>query len=242
MKKIICLILIATQFAGCTVYKSRSVSFRPPQDYANSVNVHGVLVGAEHFADSAKADDAFGFDIRGAGLLPVQVVMDNQAGQGIEIVTAQTFLVDENNRYWKILSTREAVDRVEKASASGAIGSGAGKGAMYGAAAGTVLGLALGIVSGRSAGTAAVKGGVLGAAGGAVIGGASKSDDRSQEIKIAADIREKTLEGKVMPSGSLASGFIFFPGEATSAKSLRLQVRFTSSGAQQVLMLPLSLK
>jgi hypothetical protein len=240
MKKIICLIVIAAQFAGCSTYKNRSVSFRPPQDYANSMNVHGVLVGAEHYADTAKADETFGFDIRGAGLLPVQVVMDNQGGQGIEILTNQTFLVDENNRYWKILSTRESVDRVEKASASGAIGSGAGKGAMYGAAAGTILGLALGIVSGRNAGISAVKGGVIGGAGGAVIGGASKADDRSQEIKIAADIREKALEGKIIPSGSLASGFIFFPGEATSAKSLRLQVRFTSSGAQQVLMLPLS--
>ena len=76
MKKIICLIVIATQFAGCATYTNRSVSFRPPQDYANSVNVNGVLVGAEHFADPARADDAFGFDIRGAGLLPVQIGME----------------------------------------------------------------------------------------------------------------------------------------------------------------------
>ncbi len=240
MKKFICLIVIAAQFAGCTTYKNRSVSFRPPQDYPNSMNVYGVLVGAEQYADVTKADEAFGFDIRGAGLLPVQVVMDNQAGQGVEIVTSQTFLVDANNRYWKILSTREAVDRVEKAAASGAIGSGAGKGAMYGAAAGAILGLALGIVSGRNAGISAVKGGVLGGAGGAVIGGVSKSDNRSQEVQIAADMREKTLEGKVIPSGSLANGFIFFPGEATSAKSLRLQVRFNNSGTQQLLMLPLA--
>lgn len=238
MKKIICILVIAAHLSACATYESRSVSFRPPQDYGNSQDVSGLIVGAEAFADQKLAEEVFGFDIRGTGLLPVQVAMDNKSGQGVEVVAGQTFLIDSSNRYWKVLTNREAAERVEKATQSGSIGKGAGKGAAWGAAAGALLGLAIGIVSGRNAGSAAVKGGVLGGAGGAVIGGAGKAgDDREREYKIADDVREKGVEGKIMPAEALASGFIFFPGEAESARELRLQVRFRNTGRVQTLNL-----
>ncbi len=231
MKKFICLLVIATHVAACATYENRSVSFRPPQEYVNYQDVDGLMVGAEPFADKKQAEDAFGFDIRSAGLLPVQIVMDNRSGQGVEVVSGQTFLVDGSNRYWKILSNSEAVERVEKATEAGAIMGGAGKGAAWGAAAGAILGLALGVVSGRNVGESVVKGGVLGGAGGAVIGGANKAgDDRQREYKIADNVRDKGMEGKVMASGNLASGFIFFPGEAESVKDLRLQIKYRNTG------------
>jgi len=240
MKKILCLLVIAAHLSACATYESKSVSFRPPQDYANYQNTSGLLVGAESFADSKQAEQAFGFDIRAAGLLPVQVVLDNKSGQGVEVVSGQTFLIDETNRYWKILTNREAADRVQKATDAGAIAGGAGKGAAYGAAAGALLGLAIGVVSGRDVGSAVVKGGVLGGAGGAVIGGANKAgDDRQREYKIADDVRDKGVEGKIMQSDSLASGFIFFPGEVSSAKELRLQIKFRGDGRVQTLNLKL---
>jgi hypothetical protein len=71
-----------------------------------------------------------------------------------------------------------------------------------------------------------------------VIGGAGKAgDDREREYKIADDVREKGVEGKIMPAEALASGFIFFPGEAESARELRLQVRFRNTGRVQTLNL-----
>lgn len=226
MKKLLCLVIILCQLTACATYQNRAVSFRPPQGYANFHNSSGLMVGAESFSESATAEEAFGFDIRGAGLLPVQVVMDNKSGQAVEVVAGQTFLIDDGNRYWKLLTNREAAERVQKATESGVITSGAGKGAAWGAAAGALLGLAIGIVSGHNVGSAVVKGGVLGGAGGAIIGGASKADDHQQEYRIANEIREKGVEGKVMSAESLATGFIFFPGEAKSAKDLRLQIRF----------------
>jgi hypothetical protein len=42
-----------------------------------------------------------------------------------------------------------------------------------------------------------------------------------------------------MQADALASGFIFFPGEASSAKELRLQVRFRGDGRLQTLNLKL---
>lgn len=239
MKKILCILLCVTQLSACATYQNQSVSFRPPQDYANFHNTAGLMVGAESFADKDQAQDAFGFDVRGAGLLPVQLVMDNKSGQSVEVVSGQTFLVDDTNRYWKLLTNREAAERVQKATESGVITSGAARGAGWGAAAGAILGLALGIVSGRNVGEAVVKGGVLGGAGGAIIGGASKADDRQQEYKISNDIREKGLEGKIMAEEALATGFIFFPGEAKSAKELRLQLRFRGENKVQTINLKL---
>lgn len=231
MKKIICMLLIAAHISACATYENRSVSFRPPQDYSNYQNADGLIVGAEAFSDKKGAEDAFGFDIRGAGILPVQIVLDNRSGQGVELVSGQTFLIDGSSRYWKILSNQEAVDRLEKATEIGAIGKGAGRGAAFGAAAGALLGLALGIVSGRNAGESAVKGGIIGGAGGAVIGGADKAgDDRQRQYKIANDVRDKGIEGKVMQTESIANGFIFFPGEAETVKELRLQLRYRKSG------------
>ena len=236
MKKLITLLIIAAHLSACATYESKSASFRPPQDYANFQNTSGLQVGAESFADTKLAEQAFGFDIRAAGLLPVQVVIDNQSGQGIEVVSGQTFLIDETNRYWKILTNREAADRVQKATDSGAIAGGAGKGAAWGAAAGALMGLAIGVVSGRDVGSSVVKGGVLGGAGGAVIGGANKAgNDQQRDFKIADDIRDKGVEGKIMSPESLASGFIFFPGEVSSAKELRLQVKFRGDGRVQTL-------
>jgi len=238
MKKIICLMIIAAHISACATYENRSTSFRPPQDYINFQDASGLRVGGEAFTDEKRAEEVFGFNIRGAGVLPVQVVMENKSGQGVEIVSGQTFLVDATNGYWKILSNREAADRVEKATQSGAIGSGAAKGAGYGAAAGALLGLAIGIVSGRDVASSTVKGGVLGAAGGAVIGGASKADsDRGRDFRIAEDMREKGIEGKIVPVESLASGFIYFPGEAASARELRLQVRYRGTGRVETLIL-----
>jgi uncharacterized protein YcfJ len=198
------------------------------------------MVGAESYADVKQAEEAFGFNTRASGIFPVQVVIDNKSGQGVEVVAGQTFLIDDTNRYWKILSNREAVERVQKATEGETIAGGAGKGAALGASAGALLGLAIGIFSGKNIGSAVVKGGVLGGAGGAVVGGAEKAgDDRLREAKIAEDVSEKGVEGKVMPAESLAAGFIFFPGEVSSAKELRLQVRFRGDGRLKTLNLKL---
>lgn len=241
MKKLICMLLIAIHISACATYENRAVSFRPPQDYANYQDAGGLTVGAEAFADRKSAEEAFGFDIRGAGILPVQIVLDNRSGQAVEVVSGQTFLIDGTSRYWKILSNQEAVDRVQKATEVGGIGKGAGRGAAFGAAAGALLGLALGIVSGRNVGEAVVKGGVIGGAGGAVIGGADRAgNDHQREYKIANDVREKGIEGKIMQAEALANGFIFFPGEAETVKELRLQLRFRNSGSVKTINLRLN--
>ncbi|SNB47292.1 glycine zipper family protein [Geobacter sp. DSM 9736] len=224
--------------SACTSYKTQYAGFLPPEGYPNSQNVNGLVIGSEAYADKRSAEKAFGFDIKGAGLLPVQVVLENKSGKSVEFVASQTFLVDREGRYWNIIPTREALSRLEKSTQMAAfVGKGAGKGAVLGGLAGTVLGAAFGIVSGRSIGEAALRGGAVGAAGGAVVGGAQEGTSGEREYRIADDLRAKSLEGKAIEDSFLANGFLFFPAEATSAKELRLQYREKETGAVRTINL-----
>ena len=240
MKIKICsmIMLPILMLSGCAGYKTQYTSFRPPEAYTNFQTVDGAKIGGEAYADKDEAEKAFGFDIKGAGLLPVQIVLENKSGKNLEIVNNQTFLVDDDNRYWNIIPTSTAVDRLEKSTQLAAFfGKSAGTGALLGVAAGTVLGAALGIVSGGSVGEATLRGAAIGAAVGAVIGGVKEGTSGEREQHITEDIRTKGLEGKVIPPESLANGFIFFPGEAQTAKELRLQYREKESGIVHNVML-----
>ena len=222
---------------SCATYKTQYTGFRPPADYGNSSTVAGVTVGAEAYADQTAAREAFGFDIKKAGLLPVQVVMDNRGQEIFTVVGDQTFLVDAGNRYWNLITNAVAVDRVAKATESGAILAGAGKGAGWGAAGGAVLGAAFGILTGENVLETAGKGAAVGAAGGAVYGGTQGGTDPGRKRTVAEDIRDKGLEGKTIPGQSMANGFLFFPAEAQTARELRLQIRNLQSGEIHSLIL-----
>ncbi len=241
MKKLAVFMIATLLFSGCTAYKSQYVSFRPPEAYTNYREVAGVSVGGEAYPDQDSAEQAFGFDIKEAGLLPVMLVVDNKSGRSLEIVSGQTFLVDEGGNYWPVLPNHVAFDRLESSTQlSSFFGKGAGKGALLGAAAGGVLATAIGIASGKSVGEALGKGVAIGAAGGAVLGGASEGTSGEREQRISDDLRAKGLEGRPVPDGYLANGFLFFPGEAKSAKELRLQWRERETGQLHKLSLPLN--
>ena len=235
----VCLMLPIFALSGCTAYKSQYVSFRPPAAYPNNKVVDGVSFGAEAFADPEQAQNAFGFDIKGAGLLPVQVVIDNRGGMSLEIMQAQTYLVDDANGYWNVVPNAVAVSRLENSTQLAAVGEGAVKGGLLGAAGGALVGTAVGLASGSNVGTAAGAGAAIGGAGGAVIGGAHGGTSSERVRTIINDVRAKGLEGKVVPPESLANGFLFFPSEATTARELRLQYRERESGIVQTIILGL---
>lgn len=241
MKKLCAILLLPVLvLTSCTAYKSQFVSFRPPEAYTNRQEIAGISIGGEAYADTDAAEKAFGFDIRGAGLLPLQLVLNNKNGRTLEIVTAQTFLVDNAGSYWQVVPNNVAVDRIEKSTQLAAFfGRGAGKGALLGAAGGAILGAALGIVSGRNVGSMIGKGAAIGGAGGVIVGGASEGTSKEREYRITDDIRAKGLEGKTIPIDFLANGFIFFPGEAQSAKELRIQIMERETGRVHSVILAL---
>ena len=241
MKQLSTVMILLLVLSGCTSYKSQYVPFRPPQGYVNHREVSGVSIGAEAYPDAKSAKKAFGFDIKGAGLLPVMLVLDNKSGHNLEIVGGQSFLVDDAGNYWPVVPNNVAFDRLNKSSELASyFGSGAGKGALLGAAAGGLLATALGIVAGRDVGGYLGKGAAIGAAGGAVIGGSQQGSSPERQYRISDDLREKGLEGRLVPNQYLANGFLFFPAEATSAKELRLQWREKETGTLRSVTLPLS--
>lgn len=225
---VLCLALLVV--AGCTSYKSQEVPFRPPAAYAGMQVVGGAQVAAEAYADKAKAKEAFGFDVRDAGLLPVQVVIDNVGGHTLEVVPEQTFLIDAGGNYWNLLDRRTAYQRVEGSSEYARIAKGSAKSSLLGAAGGAVIGAAIGILTGENVGETLGKGAAVGAAGGAIFGGAKGATSGEEERQISRDLANKTLENRSIRPGILGRGFLFFPGEAPSASQLRLQLRDTGSG------------
>ena len=140
--------------ASCTFYESREVPFRPPDQIANVQQVGGTRVAAEQYADKSAAKAAFGFDIRGAGLLPVQLIFENRGPERFEVVPDQTFLVDASGGYWNLLDRKTAYQRVESSSEYASIVKGGAEKGMWGAAAGALAGAAIGILSGHNVGEA----------------------------------------------------------------------------------------
>ncbi len=218
--------------AACsTAYKAQPLPFKAPTAYNNSVSVVGAQIGARAFVDSQEARKAFGFDIRGAGMLPVQIAFDNQGPYTLEINPGQTFLEDAEGNLWPILTDKFAYERATKYAQTNKIFKEGAYSGFLGATAGAVIGAAVGIVTGEDVLRTAGEGAVIGGAGGAVLGGASAgADPNGARSMIVRDLKDKSLENKSITPGNLAHGIIFFPGEAKSARQLRLQLIERGSG------------
>jgi hypothetical protein len=228
----IVIIVIGLVFSvGCSKsYKVKPIPFKSPTSLKNVVEVDGAQIAARAFDETAEAKEAFGFDIRGAGMLPVQVIFDNQGTHPLEINGQQTFLEDQKGNLWPILNQKTAYERATKyAQAKEIFKEGAYKG-FLGAAAGAIVGTAIGIVMEESVGAAAGKGAAIGGAAGAVLGGAGGYGSNDVRRKITDDLHEKSLQNRVIGPKGLAYGFIFFPGEAASARRLRLQFMEKDTG------------
>lgn len=223
--------LIMFTAANCTTaYKAKPLSFKAPSAYNNMVETNGIQVGAQAFVETAAAQKAFGFDVRGAGMLPVQLVFDNQGRQNVEINPAQTFLEDQQGNLWPILTDKFAYERATKyAQTQQMFKEGAYKG-FLGAAAGSIIGAAVGIVSGEDVARTIGEGAVIGAAAGSVLGGASAYASNDARSSIVRDLKDKSLENQAITPGNLSHGIIFFPGEALTARQLRLQLKERETG------------
>ena len=241
LKNISILVGILILAVGCaTAYKATPLPFRAPASYPNATQIEGedAIVGAQAFSDPKKAEEAFGFDIRSAGMLPVQVVFENEGNRSFRINPEQTFLEDEAGNLWPILTDRLAYERATKHSQTQQIVKEGAYSGVLGAAAGAIIGAAIGIVAGENVGSAIGKGAAVGAAAGATIGGAKGYGSDDARRSVVTDLKQKSLENKPIRKG-LSYGVIFFPGEAKSAKQLRLQLKDTDTGEVHVLKLNL---
>lgn len=216
-------------------YQVKPVPFKSPDSLGNAKIVAGAHIGVKAYVNKDEAKNAFGFDIHKAGMLPVQVVIDNQGENQFELNGEQTFLEDVQGNLWPILSNKIAYERATKyAETNEMFKAGAYKGAL-GAAAGAVIGAAIGIVTDEGVGASAGKGAAVGAAAGATLGGAGAYGSGNARRNIIEDLRDKSLQNALIKPKSIGYGILFFPGEAKTAKHLRLQVIEVDSGNVHVL-------
>lgn len=216
---------------GCAeTYQAKPLPFKAPAAYPNASEVGGALIAAQAYADPEVAKEAFGFDIRAAGMMPVQVIFDNQGGHPLEINGAQTFLEDQNGNLWPLLERETAYERAAKYTQTKKIFQEGAYHGFLGAAAGAVIGAAVGIVSGENVASAAGKGAAVGAAAGGTMGGLKGYGSNDARRMIMDDLNRKTMQNKAVEPSALAFGFLFFPGEAPSAKELRLQLKEADTG------------
>jgi hypothetical protein len=222
--------------SGCSkTYQVKPLAFRMPSAYGNMQMVSGAQVAAEAFSDKKAAQEAFGFDILGAGMLPVQVVFDNLGDHALEINGAQSFLENSEGRLWPILSTQLAYERATRGTTTQSMVKDSAFHGVWGAAAGALIGAAVGIVGGDNVAVAAGKGAAIGGAAGATIGSASGYNDNEARRAVVTDLREKSLQNRPVDPKSIAHGFLFFPSEALSAQRLRLQIQEKDTGNVYVL-------
>ncbi len=237
--RIVLLCILAIFAFGCTRYERQVVPFKMPAGYPNVTEIAGAQIAAKAYDTKKDAEAAFGFDILGAGVKPVQVIFDNKGNHPIEVIPDRTYFVDKENNLWPILDSRMAYDRIEKKTELGEV---APKGAKYGALAGLaggIIGAAIGIVSGGSVGEAAMRGAAVGAAGGIAIGGAQGMDNSEARHAIREDLQSRSLQNRSVKPNEIAYGFIFFPGESKHAKELRLSVKESDTGKFYSLILNL---
>ncbi|MDY6952957.1 MAG: hypothetical protein SWE60_15715 [Thermodesulfobacteriota bacterium] len=226
-----CFMVILFVVAGCAGHQTQVVPFKMPEAYSNATKVAGATIAAKAYDDPQQAKKAFGWDIRNAGLYPVQVVFDNLGDHSLEIEPSQTFLIDGEKNLWSILDSSLAYDRVTQKTEMARIGKGAIKPGLLSGAAGALVGAAVGIVVGENVGASAGKGAAVGAAVGATLGGAEAAASEGEaRAAISQDLEAKALENKAISAHSIAHGFIFFPGEAKGAGELRMQLRVVETG------------
>ena len=218
-------------------YEQQVVPFKLPMAYPNFTRAGGADIAAKAYDDPNEAAKAFDYDMRGSGVLPVEIVFDNRGNHSLEIVPAQTFLVDTANNLWPILDANLAYDRINKKTEMGKVLPEAAKGGVLGAAAGAILGAAIGIVTRTNVGNAAGAGAAVGGAIGSVAGGTKGAMDTDTQARIREDLSKRSLENRPVRPGEIAYGFVFFPGEAAKAKELRLQVKEVDTGVRHALIM-----
>lgn len=221
--------------ACATSYQAKPLPFKMPTAYPNAQEAGGAMIGARAYTNVKEAQENFGFDIINAGMLPVEIVIDNKGPHPLEINGTQTFLEDRNNNLWPVLNKNLAYERATKYAQTKQTFSEAAHSGFLGAAAGAAIGAAIGILSGQNVAETTGKGAAVGAAGGAVIGGANAESAGDARHAVVDDLQSKTLQSKSIAPNALAYGFIFFPAEAKTAKTLRLQIVERDTGRSFVL-------
>lgn len=232
------LLCLTTALPACATYGERVAPVPFPSAQSDHVDINGAKVVARAFAGDKEANQAFGFDIRGAGLFPIRFVIDNQSLSTASVRADQTFLIDTQGQAWPLLTAEQAYQRIRSHVEIGETAKAIGKPAVLLGAAGALAGMAVGIVTGRNVGEITAKGAAVGAAAGALIGGTKRYGELDQEVR--QDLLQESLRNERVRPGELAYGYLFFPGKDESKTATAIRLGLEVGNKTHIVMIPFS--
>jgi len=213
------LLALAGLCAACGGRQEPAAPLALPAGQAKPVEAEGVRFQAQAFEDPRQAAQAFGIDLRGAGLLPVRISISNHGSGAVKVVPRQTFLIDLDGQAWPLLTAGQASSRLGAVAAMPAP-TPTPTLAPTPAALDALTGFALDMLAGP-----------------AFVGEAEGYTPPGKGI--GQDLADQVLRNPSVPAGQVASGVLFFPGreEAHGARGLRLC--YAQGGNLKFLVLPL---
>jgi len=224
---IICLLFIN---ACSKAFVAKPVPFKMPSVYGNAVTIDKTIAAAEVFNNPKQDKKLFGFDIHGAGMLPVQVVFENIGYRDFQVIIDQTFLEESNGNMWEVLTGDIAKARATQHAQDKKALKEAGKKGMIAAAMGAVIGAVVGTLTSSNVGKSVGTGAAVGVGGGAVYGAVKALEKDDEEQKSLKHFNNTLIEHKPIKGGCITRGFLFFPGEAKKPKILWLSIKDTMDG------------
>jgi len=112
------LLLSSLLGASCasSLFKVKPVADLPTlPSTSSSADAGGLVVRVGPLLTDEEAQELFEANLPVGGVLPVRVELNLQGGDSVELKKAKFKVRDNQNREWKLLSTKQAVSRILKA-------------------------------------------------------------------------------------------------------------------------------
>lgn len=184
------------------------VAFRTPNSYSNYKTIDGLDIAINPITSKSRLKEFFGTDLKEAGILPVQLIVENKGGNEIEINYRQVFAISNDNTYRVAQTLSTTAKNARKSSIGQTAATGAVTGALVGTAVGAGIGAGVGSAYdeiGEGAKSGAIVGGTTGAATGM---GQGLSD--SITMKFKKQLAKHAFGDRVIYPGDIRQGFIYF--------------------------------
>jgi hypothetical protein len=218
---ILCMVLAVT--ACAPRYEFKAIPMRPIDNYANSTRFQDGRAGAMAFFESRDVTKVFGFDLKRAGVIPVQVTLQNDAQDG-GLTLASATILDSDSLLWTVLPSDVVYQRIDEHTSGGLSGEQGVRRSLLWGLAGGIIGAAVGVATGSSVAEGAGKGAAVGVALGTVSSIGQNSVSGS-EGDIVRDFSSRSLDHATVAAGESANGMLYFPAEASRPVSLNLTMR-----------------
>jgi hypothetical protein len=226
-----CLLLAFLAVSCAPRYEYKPVPLRPMSGYPSQSSFQEGKIGVKLFYDDAEIKKIFGFNLKNAGVIPVQLLVENHLQEG-SITILQATLTDSNNNVWEVLPADVVYQRLEEHTSGGSSLGHSARRTFLWSLAGGVLGAAVGVVSGTNVGTAAGKGAAVGAAIGVATSIGEQSLDNKKDDNLEKDFSERSFEHATIEPSQSAHGLLYFPSEAVNPVSFNLTIKAGSNTRQ----------